>query len=52
MATKAGAYLPQLSGNAPTMVAFAKRQFDDKAAYFWPLSRPTMALEEEKFSLR
>src|SRR5215475_3588606 len=38
---KAGAYLPQLSGNAPTMVVVAKRQSDDKAAYFGPLSRPT-----------
>jgi len=33
-------------------VVVAKKQFDDKAASFWSLSRPNMASEEENFSLR
>ena len=52
MATKGRSLSSPAFRQCPTMVVVAKRQFDDKAANFWPLSRPTMALEEEKFSLR
>jgi hypothetical protein len=45
-------YIPRLSRDGPTKVVVAKKQFDDKAANFWPLSRPTMTLEEENFLLR
>jgi hypothetical protein len=52
MATKARSLSSPAFRRCPNHGCVPKRQFDDKAANFWSLSRPIMASEEEKFSLR
>jgi hypothetical protein len=43
-------YIQRLSRDGPTKVVVDKRQFDDKAAYFWPLSRSHYGFRGGKFS--